>query len=298
MSLTEKSGTQLSKSESVLPTDDASFRYLAEHLPIQMWMARPDGRLDYVNPTTARYFDRRAEDILGEGWLSVVHPAEASAVVARWTQSIQTGEPYQVEFRLVQGSTGLYRWHLGQALPVRNEAGQIIKWVGSNTDIDEQKRATEVAAASVQRSQINQARLLRVFENAPAVMALYSGPEYVVTMVNAAWTAFIGHRPAVGRPLLDTFPELKESGFLQIQEEVYRSGQPYSAQEMPLLLDRNGDGTLTETYWNLAIQRLPGLNENHHELLVHAVEVTELVHTRRELERLCAEALPSIKLPD
>ncbi len=116
---------------------------LIEAIPQQVWTARPDGTLDYVNRRVLEYCDAPAERLLDWEWQSVLHPDDLHACMTAWTAALQTGEPYEVEFRLRQGGEGVYRWHLVRALPIRDEAGRIIKWIGTNTDITRRRQVEE-----------------------------------------------------------------------------------------------------------------------------------------------------------
>ncbi|MBA2685139.1 MAG: PAS domain-containing protein [Gemmatimonadaceae bacterium] len=120
---------------------DDSYRFLADVIPVQVWTALPNGSLDYVNRGVTEYFQRSAEQILGEGWLSMVHADDVARTIERWTRSVTTGEPYEIEFRLWHLGENEYRWHLGRAIAQRSESGAIVKWYGSNTDIEANKRA-------------------------------------------------------------------------------------------------------------------------------------------------------------
>ncbi|GAA4341992.1 PAS domain-containing protein [Flaviaesturariibacter amylovorans] len=113
------------------------FRFMSDALPNQAWTARADGSLDYVNERTCRYFNRSEEEITGAGWQHVVHPDDLPGVIEQWTRSLQTLEPYRVEFRLLCHN-GEYRWHLGQANAFTSSSGEV-KWYGSNTDIHDLK---------------------------------------------------------------------------------------------------------------------------------------------------------------
>lgn len=119
---------------------EARREFLIEVLPNQVWTAKPDGQLDFVSGRVVAYFRRPAEQILGEGWLAVLHPDDVATTVERWTRSLATGEPYEVEFRL-RDADGNYRWHLGRANAERDAAGRIVKWIGTNTDTHEAKLA-------------------------------------------------------------------------------------------------------------------------------------------------------------
>ena len=116
---------------------EAAYRIVAESIPQQVWTATPDGALDYVNPVVLTYFDQTAEAVLGAGWQAVIHPDDLPQCVERWVRSLSTGQDYEVEFRL-RRHDGVYHWHLGRAVPLRND-GKILRWFGTNTDIDDRK---------------------------------------------------------------------------------------------------------------------------------------------------------------
>ncbi|HEV7906263.1 MAG TPA: ATP-binding protein [Pyrinomonadaceae bacterium] len=125
--------------------NEQRYRFLAESIPQQVWTAHPEGALDYVNQQTVEYFSRPESDIVGDNWQEVIHPDDLPGCIARWEQSLKSGEIYEVEFRLRRGADGDYRWHLGRALPMRDAEGRIIRWFGTNTDIDDQKRLYRLA---------------------------------------------------------------------------------------------------------------------------------------------------------
>ena len=120
-----------------------SYREMAEAMPQQVWTAQPDGTLDYINQRGLDYFRQSSGELLAAGWLAVVHPADAPGAIERWRHSLQTGEPYEVEFRLAQGGSGQYSWHLGRAAAIRDQSGAIVRWIGTNTDIQDRKKAEE-----------------------------------------------------------------------------------------------------------------------------------------------------------
>jgi PAS domain S-box-containing protein len=122
--------------------NEQRFRFLTEAIPQQVWTAQPDGQLDYVNQRILDYFGCTAEEIIGRGWQAVIHPEDLSPCLVRWQAALTTGQTYEIEFRLKNG-TGEYRWHLARALPLWDEQGQISSWFGTNTDIHDRKQAQE-----------------------------------------------------------------------------------------------------------------------------------------------------------
>jgi PAS domain S-box-containing protein len=160
--------------EEALRNSEEAHRFLTESVPTQVWTARPDGQLDHVNRQVLEYFDKTSEAMLGEGWQHVIHPADLAECVKRWTRSLTTGEPYEVEFRL-RRSDGEYRWHIARARPLRDRDGQIVRWFGTNTDIDEQKRVGQAQRFIIEASNVLAASL--DYETTLASVARLAVPE-------------------------------------------------------------------------------------------------------------------------
>ncbi|HET9429083.1 MAG TPA: PAS domain-containing protein [Allosphingosinicella sp.] len=127
---------------ATLAVGNISFRHLADAMPQMVWSTLPDGSHDYYNAQWYAFTGAPPGSTDGEGWNDMFHPADQERAWARWRHSLRTGEPYEIEYRLRHHS-GEYRWTLGRALPVRNEAGDIVRWVGTCTDIDEHKRIAQ-----------------------------------------------------------------------------------------------------------------------------------------------------------
>jgi PAS domain S-box-containing protein len=142
--------TQGKRTEGALLASEARFRQLANAMPQMVWTATPAGDLDYVSEQATQYFDAPKESVLGAGWLQWVHPDDQELAVDRWKQSLDTGERYEIAFRLLRASDRSWRWHLVRAEISHRDAGQIAKWVGTCTDIEEQKR-TQLSLAEQAR---------------------------------------------------------------------------------------------------------------------------------------------------
>src|SRR5262249_52435147 len=129
--------------QAELALSAAKFRTMAEAMPQIIWTANPDGERDYFN---RRWFDctgMSEEQSLRWGWTEGLHPDDVSRVTDRWIDAYTSGKPFEVEYRLKCGSPGEYRWYLSRALPIRDDAGKIVKWVGSVNDIHEQRLLVE-----------------------------------------------------------------------------------------------------------------------------------------------------------
>ncbi len=118
------------------------FRTLADTMPQMVWSTLPDGFHDYYNARWYEFTGAPAGSPDGEGWNGMFHVDDQERAWAAWRQSLATGDPYQIEYRL-RHFDGTYRWVLGRALPVRGEDGAITRWFGTCTDIHVQKLALE-----------------------------------------------------------------------------------------------------------------------------------------------------------
>ncbi|HEX7999853.1 MAG TPA: PAS domain S-box protein [Pyrinomonadaceae bacterium] len=136
------------QAESELQASEERYRSLADAMPQIVWTARPDGYLDYYNQRWFEYTGTTMEQTMGWGWQPVLHPDDVEMALRRWARAVTTGESYQIEYRFRRAADGQYRWHLGRGVPMRDGEGRIVKWFGTSTDIDDQKRAEEAAQES------------------------------------------------------------------------------------------------------------------------------------------------------
>jgi PAS domain S-box-containing protein len=138
----EQAALDLRRSEEAVRASEQRFRFLAEFIPTLVWAARPDGMVDYVNQRCMEYLGMAQPELLATGWWENVHPDDVAAVTARWRQAVQSGHLYETEYRL-RRADGQWRWHLDRGAPLRNEAGLIVRWFGTCTDVDDTRRSQE-----------------------------------------------------------------------------------------------------------------------------------------------------------
>jgi PAS domain S-box-containing protein len=131
-----------------LRESEARFRQLADAVPQIVWVALPNGYHEYYNRRWYEFIGVPPGASDGEEWNVVFHPDDRERALATWRRSLVTGEPYEIEYRL-RNHSGEYRWVLGRALPIRNDAGEIVKWYGTCTDIHDQKAAAEILEQTV-----------------------------------------------------------------------------------------------------------------------------------------------------
>lgn len=126
------------------------YRTLAESLPGLIWTSDKDGDWDYVSGQWTEYTGRRADAHLGEGWLECLHPEDRARALGAWREAAAWGGAFACECR-IRRSDGVYRWFQTRAVPLRNAAGQIVKWFGSNTDFEDHKAAQQKLHAQLVR---------------------------------------------------------------------------------------------------------------------------------------------------
>lgn len=126
---------------------ERTFQDLAENIPQLVWTVDPQGKALYLNQRFLQYTGYDSVESVRSSWKEILHPEEAETVIERWEQSLATGEPFLIEYRL-RGKDGAFRWFLARAVPLREEDGRIELWIGSCTDIHEQKLGEEVLRRS------------------------------------------------------------------------------------------------------------------------------------------------------
>ncbi|TYQ21494.1 UNVERIFIED_ORG: PAS domain S-box-containing protein [Zoogloea ramigera] len=127
---------------AALRESEARFRIITEAMPQMVWSNRPDGYNDYHNEQWHGFTGAPRNATDGHRWSEMFHPDDRARAWELWQHCLRTGETYEIEYRLRHHS-GAYRWVLGRALPLRDDDGRITRWLGTCTDIDNQKRAEE-----------------------------------------------------------------------------------------------------------------------------------------------------------
>jgi PAS domain S-box-containing protein len=169
-------------------------RLLVDMIPQIVWSARADGADDFVNQRLCEYTGLRPEDLGGEGWQEIIHPDDREACHHRWQQSVASGEPFEFEYRL-RRHDGVYRWHLGRGVALR-EGGRIVRWFGTCTDIEEQKRAEHMlgevrqsleseVASRTEALRASESRLRAIIDNEPECVKLLDAEGNLLEMNSA-----------------------------------------------------------------------------------------------------------------
>ena len=128
------------RAQEAVRQSEERFRQLADAMPQIVWAAQPDGTVDYYNQQWHRYTGMPEEGTGDASWEPVLHPDDLAVTHETWSRATRTGEPYEMEYRIKRASDGAYHWFLGRGLPIKDAAGSIVRWFGTNTDIDDYKQ--------------------------------------------------------------------------------------------------------------------------------------------------------------
>ncbi|MEW4568722.1 ATP-binding protein [Tautonia sp. JC769] len=155
-----------------LLASEASFRQMADAMPQIAWTARTDGYTDYYNRRWYEFTGLQPGQGGDASWEPILHPDDLEPCRAAWYEAVRQGTPYEIEYRFRDPRTGAYRWHLGRALPLRDDEGRVVRWFGTCTDIDDQKRTEQALRESDRRKDEFLAMLAHELRNPLAAIRL------------------------------------------------------------------------------------------------------------------------------
>src|ERR1700722_16642518 len=152
------------RAEAVIREQEAELRQVVDTIPAIVWSTLPDGSNTYVNKRFVEYSGSSREHMAGSGWKALIHPDDLERHADKWMEAVATGKPLENEVRS-RRSDGQYRWQLDRGVPLRDKDGNIVKWYGVTTDIEDRKRAEEALGVLSRDLQENAAK----FEEAQRV---------------------------------------------------------------------------------------------------------------------------------
>jgi PAS domain S-box-containing protein len=164
--------------------NEQRFRTLLESIPEMAWTAGPDGQINYFNSQWYAYTGQAEAEAKGSGWTGVTHPDDVAACLPLWQQSLATATLYQAECRYRRASDGAWRWHLARAVPQKDATGRVLQWVGTCTDIHEQK-------LYAQQLLERETYFRRMTDNVPVVVWV-TDPDGGCTYLNKPWYDYTG----------------------------------------------------------------------------------------------------------
>lgn len=227
--------------ESALRESEAKFRTFAQAMPHHVWAGPANGKLDWFNDRVYEYTGKQPGELDGNGWGSLIYPDDLTGVETRWAESIASGTRYETEFR-IRRHDGQYRWHLVRAVPMRDQDGRVIRWIGSSTDIDEQKATAQALGRlnATLEEQVAQrtAERDRIWRLSKDIMLVADFNAQLVS-VNPAFMSTLGWRAddVIGRSFLDLVhpddvePTVRQVGALSSGAHVFRFENRYRRKD-------------------------------------------------------------------
>jgi PAS domain S-box-containing protein len=235
------------RTEEALRAKELSFQLTVDHIPGMVHTMTATGAVEFVNHQILQYFGRTVGEL--NEWHTLVHPDERARVVDQWTRSVTTGEPFDVEHRVLTAD-GTYRWLHVRGLPLRDTGGNIVRWYNLLTDIDERKRAEQ----ELHRSEARKAAILDSALDCIVTIDHEGG----ITEFNPAAERTFGYRrhEVLHRPLADVIipPALRNAHRTGLARYV-ETGEPHVLGRRMEMTAIRADGT--EFPVELAITRIP-----------------------------------------
>ncbi|MGI4885543.1 MAG: PAS domain-containing protein [Janthinobacterium lividum] len=298
--VTEATRTAALVAETQRALDETRDRthFILESVPLLVWTATPAGVADSFNRRWTDFTGRALADTLGDGWAQDLHPDDVPRTSELWHRALATGDALQAEYRM-RRHDGEYRWFQATGVPRRGPSGAVQMWVGANADIHQQKlmvaellETNEIQAALADQAyataeQVRQQRetLHQVFMDAPLAIAVVRGADYRYEFANREFLAATGLTDLVGRTLAEVFPEFLAQSFTATLAEAYRTGQLFSARQVPVHLEAAAGRPARNLYVDYTYQPFFE-NGQVAGVTSFSYDVTELVAARRALENL------------
>ncbi len=235
--------TEQKRQQAALRESEATLRSLTEAMPNMAWITRPDGSVEWFNARWYEYTGSPAGADLGHAWADYLHPQDRDQALEKWLAAATAGVPFENEHRF-RAADGSYRWFLARGTPIAGSDGQVTRWFGTCTDIQELVEARNLLSRS--REQLEREveertreldRILSVSED----LFVVCGPDGRFVSANPAWAKALGQEPEklVGRAFRDLVEPDDAERFSNAMAALAQGG---GAQEVDLRLKRNGGG--------------------------------------------------------
>ena len=153
----------------------------------------------------------------------------------------------------LRGRQGDYRPFFTLVAPLKDDAGKVVQWFGTNTDVTPLQEADRARQELERRNQGEQERLARLFEQAPSFMALLDGPAHRFVLANPKYTQLVG-REVIGATVADALPDAAAQGYVAVLDRVYESGEPYAAFSSRYLIQSSPDIAAVERFVDFVFQ--------------------------------------------
>jgi formate hydrogenlyase transcriptional activator len=181
------------QAELKISGSEARLRRIIDTIPALAWCNLPDGSNEFLNKRWHDYTGLSPEESVGNGWQTVVHPQDLSRMMEKWQEVLTSGETGEVEARL-RRHDGSFRWFLLRTEPLRDQTGEIIRWYGTSTDIEDRRQAEEKLRQVLEEIRGSEANLRRTIDTIPALVSGFL-PDGSNEFMNRRWHDYTGLSP-------------------------------------------------------------------------------------------------------
>lgn len=266
---------------------EAALSWIADYV----FICDLQGRITYANRARLALWQKKLDEVLGKNFYELGYPAElAERIHAQIDTVIGTQAPVraQSEYTSPSGRTGFYDYIL---VPVLNAEGGVEAVAGSTRDISQIQKAQDEKEVLLEQLQNERERLTEIFLRSPAFIAVLRGPEHVFERVNPPYVELVGFRELVGKSIREALPEVEAQGFLNLLDEVYRTGRPFVGNDARVLLGLPGE-PMRERYLDFVYQPLVEADGAVSGIFVHGVDLTE----RKQVEEALRASEERVRL--
>ena len=266
------------------PGDVQDIRLVVDTIPTLAWSADPDGSADFFNQRWLDYTGLSAEQALGSGWQVAIHPDELPRILETFLEALNSVKPYEVEGRF-RRFDGEFRWFLFRGSPLRDRSGKVAKWYGTNTDLEDRKRAEDALRKSEERWR-------SVFENSAIGVAVTDlNARYLAT--NNVYQTIVGY----------TEEELRALDFLSLTHEDYREAnwalitELVEGKRRQFQIEkkyRRKDGSLVWVSNNVSL--VPGTERVARFIMALSEDITQRKRAEEKLRRSEADLLDAQRM--
>jgi PAS domain S-box-containing protein len=255
------------------PGDAQDIRLVVDTIPTLAWSAGPDGSADFFNQRWLDYTGLSAEQALGSGWQLAIHSDDLPRILEVFREALNSVKPFEVEGRL-RRFDGEFRWFLFRGSPLRDRSGEVTKWYGTNTDLEERKLAEDALRKSEERWR-------SVFENSAIGVALADHNGRFLT-ANHVFQAMVGYTEEELRALhiLDlTHEDYRQANWALITELLEGKRRQFQIEKK----HRRKDGGLIWVSNNVSL--VPGTERVPRFIMALSEDITERKQTEQALRR-------------
>ena len=261
-------------------------------LPGVFYVLDKQGNVVRFNENAIDVFGVPADDIIGRSAVEFVHESDQEKVPQEIERVLEEGyRVFELTLKTAGGSTAIYQFNAERI--VQNEQTYII---GTGLDITKKKELEDKLSSLLQeehtqrkKAEADRDKLKEMFEEAPSPKCLLEGPELRYVIANKAYRQVVGQEDIVGKCITDVVPELKEQGYIDLLEKVYRTGEPYLGNEERIHVDKDNDGAKQEYVFNMLLAPLFDENGEVYGIFVEALDYSEQIAYQQQLKESLKE---------